>query len=74
MQAKDAQRPAGNAGEAAIDEEAQFRAARLVALARINLSTFWFGAALVMMFSWWDWFVDPAHWAKAFAIRCTGAT
>jgi diguanylate cyclase (GGDEF)-like protein len=45
----------------------------MVALSRINLSTYWFGAALVMLFSWWDWFVDPAHWSQAFAIRCVGS-
>ena len=61
------------ASEPAIDVDAAFRAARLVALTRINLSTFWFGAALVMLFSWWDWYVDPAHWAQAFAIRCAGS-
>lgn len=61
------------ASEPAIDVDAAFRAARLVALTRINLSTFWFGAALVMLFSWWDWYVDRAHWAQAFAIRCAGS-
>jgi hypothetical protein len=38
--------------------EAQFRAARVEALAQINVTTFWLVAAMVMMFSWWDWFVD----------------
>ena len=53
--------------------EAQFRASRLAALAEINVTTFWLVAALVMAFSWWDWYVDPVHWGTAFVIRGAGS-
>ena len=55
------------------DQEAQFRAARMRALAEINVQTFWLVALLVLVFSWWDWYVDPLHWWPAFVIRCLGA-
>src|SRR6185295_6280028 len=53
--------------------EAHFRAARVKALAQINVTTFWLVAAMVMIFSWWDWFVDPANWHRALAIRVAGS-
>ena len=53
--------------------EAQFRASRMAALAEINVTTFWLVAILVMIFSWWDWFVDPVNWKTAFMIRVAGA-
>jgi hypothetical protein len=54
-------------------QEAQFRAARRAALAEIHVTTFWLVAILVMLFSWWDWFIDPIHWRTAFWIRSLGA-
>jgi diguanylate cyclase (GGDEF)-like protein len=53
--------------------EAQFQAARRAALAEVNLTTFWIVALLVMGFSWWDWYVDPANWRSAFVIRSIGS-
>jgi diguanylate cyclase (GGDEF)-like protein len=56
------------------DLEVQFRASRMRALAEINTQTFWLVAVLVMVFSWWDWYVDPANWSTAFLIRAVGVT
>jgi diguanylate cyclase (GGDEF)-like protein len=53
--------------------EAQFRATRRAAIADVNRTTYWLVAGLVMVFSAWDWFVDPAGWRTAFAIRLAGA-
>ena len=55
------------------EEEARFRETRLRVLADNNVQTFWFVAALVMAFSWWDWYVDPANWWPAFLVRLAGA-
>jgi len=52
--------------------EPQFRAARIAALAEINVATFRRVAMLVMVFSLWDWFVDPVNWKTALVIRGTG--
>ncbi|HEX5130583.1 MAG TPA: GGDEF domain-containing protein [Usitatibacter sp.] len=57
----------------AADEEERFRLSRQLALAEINAHTFWFVAALVMAFSWWDWYVDPSNWFAAFVVRGVGA-
>jgi diguanylate cyclase (GGDEF)-like protein len=53
--------------------ESQFRASRVAAVAELNGSIFHFGlaASMVLLFSVWDWFVDPAHWSMALAIRAT---
>lgn len=53
------------------DVEARFRAARAEALAQVNGSVFYVGlaASMVMVFSLWDWFVDPAAWSTALLIR-----
>jgi diguanylate cyclase (GGDEF)-like protein len=53
--------------------EARFLASRAAALSQVNGSVFYVGlaASLVMLFSVWDWLVDPAAWATAFAIRLT---
>jgi diguanylate cyclase (GGDEF)-like protein len=55
--------------------EADFRAARRARLAELNASPFHLGmaASLVMAFSLWDWFVDPAAWSRAFVVRLTAA-
>ncbi len=53
--------------------EAQFRATRLAALVDVNLTTYWLVAVLVMVFSWWDWFVDPVNWTSALVIRSAGS-
>jgi diguanylate cyclase (GGDEF)-like protein len=55
------------------DEEERFRLSRLLAVAEINGQTYWLVAGLVMVFSWWDWYVDPANWWPAFLFRCIGA-
>jgi diguanylate cyclase (GGDEF)-like protein len=55
------------------DGEASFRAARLAALAQINVTTYPASAAMIMLFSWWDWFVDPVNWRTALAIRSAGS-
>jgi diguanylate cyclase (GGDEF)-like protein len=51
--------------------EAQFRASRTSAVADLNSSVFHFGlaAAMVLIFSAWDWFVDPSGWSTALVIR-----
>src|SRR5687768_11235612 len=54
-------------------QEARFRQLRLQALAEINVQTFWLVAGLVMIFSRWDWYVDPANWWPAFLARSVGA-
>lgn len=51
-----------------------FRAARMAALAEINVTTYPLSAAMIMLFSWWDWFVDPANWKTALLIRGIGST
>jgi diguanylate cyclase (GGDEF)-like protein len=53
--------------------ESRFQRSRKVALAQINVQTFWLVALLVMLFSGWDWYVDPAHWANALYLRTGGA-
>jgi hypothetical protein len=57
----------------AAEEEERFRLSRQLALAEINAQTFWLVAALVMAFSWWDWYVDPSNWFAAFVVRFLGA-
>ena len=54
-------------------DEAAFRASRMATQAQINVTTYPQSAALIMLFSWWDWFVDPANWKTALAIRSIGA-
>jgi diguanylate cyclase (GGDEF)-like protein len=51
--------------------ESQFRASRARALAVTNGTVAYFGlsASMVMLFSIWDWFVDPAAWSTALLIR-----
>jgi diguanylate cyclase (GGDEF)-like protein len=53
--------------------EAQFRDSRRRAVAELNGSVFHFGLAafMVMLFSAWDWFVDPTGWRTALVIRVT---
>jgi diguanylate cyclase (GGDEF)-like protein len=55
------------------DLERQFRAQRAAALAEVNSQTFWMVAFLVLSFSAWDWYVDPARWDEALWIRSLGA-
>lgn len=54
------------------DQEARFQAQRRAALANINRTTFWMVAALVLLFSAWDWFVDPNNWLAALWWRLAG--
>ena len=51
--------------------EADFRASRVAALADLNGSVFYFGlaAAMVLLFTFWDRFVDPVRWKTALVIR-----
>ena len=46
--------------------ELQYQASRRNALAEINTQSFWLVALLVMLFSWWDRYVDPVNWRVAF--------
>lgn len=64
--------PARTSADAPHDEAA-FRAARMATLAQVNVTTFPQSAALIMLFSWWDWFVDPVNWKTAFVVRSVGA-
>src|SRR5262245_13494062 len=56
--------------------ESQFRASRVAAQAEINgaVSHFGLAAVMVLLFSIWDWFVDPAGWSTALVIRIAAAT
>lgn len=49
--------------------EAAFRAHRLETLISVNRHTFWSTTVILMAFSFWDYYVDPDHWAAAFAVR-----
>jgi diguanylate cyclase (GGDEF)-like protein len=51
--------------------ESQFRAARARGLAVTNGTPAYFGlsASMMLLFSIWDWIVDPAAWATALVIR-----
>lgn len=55
------------------DSEPQFRESRLNSLIDVNLNTFWSIAIILLGFSAWDAFVDPAHWRHAFIVRLAGA-
>lgn len=55
------------------EDEAGFRAARIAAQAQINVSTYWLVALLIMLFSIWDWYVDPVNWTKALLVRIAGS-
>jgi diguanylate cyclase (GGDEF)-like protein len=54
------------------DAEARFRASRVAGLADVNAGTFWSIAVLLLAFSAWDAFVDPAHWREALEVRLAG--
>lgn len=54
------------------ETEARFHASRVAALAQVNLSTYRSVALLVISFSVWDRFVDPANWTKALVFRAGG--
>src|SRR5262245_28385848 len=51
--------------------EPQFRASRVAALAELNASVAHFGLAAVMLllFSFWDRFVDPVRWKTSLLVR-----
>lgn len=55
--------------------EARFRQARIAQIAELNASPFHLGmaASLVLAFSAWDWFVDPAAWSTALVVRLAAA-
>ncbi len=55
------------------EQEARFQAQRRAAIAVVNATTFWMVAALILVFSAWDWFVDPFNWREALLWRVTGA-
>ncbi|MGE0812834.1 MAG: GGDEF domain-containing protein [Vicinamibacterales bacterium] len=57
------------------DLQAQFIASRAASLALLNGSVFHFGlsASLILAFSLWDWYVDPAAWSTALVIRVAAA-
>jgi diguanylate cyclase (GGDEF)-like protein len=54
------------------DIEREFIASRIAGLVAVNSNTFWSIAVVVLGFSAWDWFADPANWLSAFWIRVTG--
>jgi diguanylate cyclase (GGDEF)-like protein len=54
------------------DPDDAFRDSRTKALISVNLNTFWSSAVILMSFSMWDAFVDPAHWRAAFTTRIIG--
>jgi diguanylate cyclase (GGDEF)-like protein len=53
--------------------EERFIQSRKAGLAEVNPNTFWLVALLLLGFSAWDYFVDPAHWRAALAIRAIAA-
>jgi diguanylate cyclase (GGDEF)-like protein len=54
------------------DPNREFRDSRTRALISVNLNTFWSMAIILLSFSLWDAFVDPAHWRAAFTTRLIG--
>lgn len=55
------------------DHDSKFRDSRTAALISVNLNTFWSTAIILLLFSMWDAFVDPAHWRAAFTTRIIGS-
>jgi diguanylate cyclase (GGDEF)-like protein len=53
--------------------EAEFRESRIQTLISVNLKTYWSIAIIVAAFGIWDYYVDPVHWGRAFAVRVIGA-
>ena len=53
--------------------EADFRESRIQTLITVNLQTFWSISIIVLAFSLWDYYADPAHWRLAFTVRVIGA-
>lgn len=54
------------------DIEREFVASRMAGLVAVNSNTFWSIAVVILGFSAWDWFADPANWLSAFWIRIAG--
>lgn len=56
--------------------DALFRQSRIATQAELNASTGHAGTAAVavLLFSGWDWFVDPNGWGRALVIRVVAAT
>ena len=52
--------------------EREFRASRVAGLVAVNSNTFWSIAVVILGFSAWDWFADPANWLTAFQVRVAG--
>jgi diguanylate cyclase (GGDEF)-like protein len=53
--------------------EAEFRNARIAALAEVNANTFWTIVVIILAFGIWDAYADPEHWPAAFRVRIGGA-
>ena len=53
--------------------EARFIESRRARLAELNPNTFWSMAIILLSFSAWDYYVDPAHWRIAFTVRLSAA-
>lgn len=53
--------------------EAQFAEQRQSRLAAVNPNTFWSVAIILLSFSAWDFYADPAHWRDALTIRGSAA-
>ena len=56
----------------AADSHAEFRRNRAADLIAVNLNTFWSIAILLLAFTPWDFYADPAHWRLAFQVRLLG--
>lgn len=53
--------------------EAEFRESRIQTLISVNLNTYWTIAVIVPAFGIWDYYADPLHWRRAFAVRVFAA-
>lgn len=53
--------------------ESEFRESRIQTLISVNLRTFWSIVIILLAFGVWDFYVDPNHWQRAFAVRVAGS-
>ena len=56
-----------------LEIDAKFRESRLQSLISVNPNTYWAIVIMVLAFSLWDYFADPANWRQAFFVRLFGA-
>lgn len=57
----------------ATEFESEFRESRIQTLVSVNLNTFWSISIILVAFGLWDYYADPVHWHRAFAVRVLGS-